>query len=55
MAELNWHVSAVNSDSERYLLCSRAIFMYDFVFFGLHSTVLALESSLLKSRVHRMS
>lgn len=55
MVKLNWPVSAVNSDSELYLLCSRAIFTYDFVFFGLHSTVLALESSLLKPRVRRMS
>lgn len=55
MEKSNWPVSAMNSDPERYLLCSRAIFVYDFVFFGLHSTVLAVESSLLKSRVHRMS
>lgn len=54
MKKLHWPVSVINSGSVFYILSAQGHFVVNFEFFGLDSTVLALGSFLLKSRVRRV-
>lgn len=51
--KLHWPVSVINSGSVLYILSAQGHFV-NFEFFALDSTVLALRSFLLKSRVCRV-